>query len=433
MVRSIRRLRVYGLPLALALGVLLTPSPALSQAKPRAAAPSAADLNSALQTTARTTAPAVVQIFTTSYSAGDGIVPRPAELITTERASGSGVIVDPDGYIVTNVVKGAERVRVELPLPGAGQSILSARSRTVMGRVVGIDLETDLAVVREERNLAALTFGDSGAAGQPDRAGRWQSARLPQLGVARRGERHRAAARTGVADDLRTDRRLDQSGSSGGPLSIASTSSRRRFATRASPCWSSLRRRATSRARCTSRSASPAACDAVIGVRPQTVTPLLATALGLARDDGVILADVRPGPGAWASSPAIWWCAGRGRGEQPPALVNLYRRFVGDVVMLDILRDGKPMQVPVAMTERDDQLSQLASTIRGHALGAARHPRRRPDQGHRRDPPRRACERGRGRVNGRRAFDARAGGLAQGDVSTPSTANPSRASPTCGR
>ena len=38
-----------------------------------------------------------------------------------------------------------------------------------------------------------------------------------------------------------------------------------------------------------------------IGVRPQTVTPVLATALGLSRDHGVVLADVVPGgPGAQA-------------------------------------------------------------------------------------------------------------------------------------
>src|SRR4029453_938536 len=167
MVRNTGRVREcgLGLVLALALGVLLTPSPALSQAKPRAQVPTAAaDMSSALQAAARTAAPAVVQIFTTSFAAGDGIVPRPTELITTERASGSGIIVDPDGYILTNahVVRGAERVRVEVPQPSAGRSILSARSRPVVGKVVGLDLETDLAVVKvEERNLSALTFGDS--------------------------------------------------------------------------------------------------------------------------------------------------------------------------------------------------------------------------------------------------------------------------------
>ena len=47
-------------------------------------------------------------------------------------------------------------------MPGNGQSILASRSRTVSGRIVGLDLETDLAVLKvEERNLPALAFGDS--------------------------------------------------------------------------------------------------------------------------------------------------------------------------------------------------------------------------------------------------------------------------------
>ena len=78
----------------------------------------------------RARGPAVVEIFTTSYAPGDGLVPRTADLVTTQRASGSGVIVDPDGYIVTNahVVRGAQRIRVEVPA-GARRSILSARGR----------------------------------------------------------------------------------------------------------------------------------------------------------------------------------------------------------------------------------------------------------------------------------------------------------------
>jgi serine protease Do len=84
--------------------------------------------------------------------------------VTTQRASGSGVIVDPDGYIITNahVVTGARRLRVEIQLPPDGQSILSGPSRTAEASIVGIDLETDLAVIKvDERHLAALPFGDS--------------------------------------------------------------------------------------------------------------------------------------------------------------------------------------------------------------------------------------------------------------------------------
>jgi len=378
MVRNIRRASERGVPLVLALGVLLTASPAFSQAKPRAAAPTpplASDLSGALQAAARAAAPAVVQIFTTSFAAGDGIVPRPAELITTERASGSGVIVDPEGYIVTNahVVRGAERVRVELPHPGAGQSILSARSRSVVGRVVGLDLETDLAVVKvEERNLAALSFGDSDAlqAGQIVLAvgsplGFTNSV---SLGVVS------AIARQLEADSpmiyVQTDASISP-GSSGGPLVdlggrvvgintlVANRGTGAEGLGFAAP--SNIARTVYEQIRKSGR-----VRRGDIGVRPQTITPLLATGLGLARDEGVILSDVRPGsPAARAGlKPGDIAIALDGRpmenGRQ--LQVGLYRHYVGEVVTLDILRDGETKKFPVAMTERDDQLSQLTTS-----------------------------------------------------------------------
>jgi hypothetical protein len=92
----------------------------------------------------------VVQIFATSYTAGDGLLPRSGDLIRTERASGSGVIVDPAGYIITNahVVRGAGRLRVEVPRPSKGTSILGSASDVVGAQIVGMDLETDLAVLK---------------------------------------------------------------------------------------------------------------------------------------------------------------------------------------------------------------------------------------------------------------------------------------------
>src|SRR5262249_39257622 len=131
--------------------VALTASAAVAQpqARPRPPAAAAA-LSSALEATAGSVGPAVVEIFTTAFTPADGLLPRTAHLVNTERASGSGVIVDPDGFIVTNahVVRGAQRLRVEIMVAADGQSILARHTRSVMGQVVGVDLETDLAVVR---------------------------------------------------------------------------------------------------------------------------------------------------------------------------------------------------------------------------------------------------------------------------------------------
>jgi serine protease DegQ len=76
--------------------------------------------------------------------------PLPPE---TQLSLGSGVIVSREGYILTNdhVVEGVSDIQVTL-----------ADGRTVAGKIVGSDPDTDLAVVRiTANNLTPVTFGQS--------------------------------------------------------------------------------------------------------------------------------------------------------------------------------------------------------------------------------------------------------------------------------
>src|SRR6185436_18765451 len=71
----------------------------------------------------------------------------------TQLSLGSGVIVSREGYILTNdhVVEGVTDIQVTLH-----------DGRTVIGKTVGTDPDTDLAVVRvNAANLTAITFGQS--------------------------------------------------------------------------------------------------------------------------------------------------------------------------------------------------------------------------------------------------------------------------------
>ena len=70
-----------------------------------------------------------------------------------ENSLGSGVIVSSQGLILTNnhVVEAADEIEIAL-----------ADGRTMPGRVVGTDPETDLAVIKVDmKNLPAITFGRS--------------------------------------------------------------------------------------------------------------------------------------------------------------------------------------------------------------------------------------------------------------------------------
>jgi len=70
-------------------------------------------------------------------------------------SGGSGVIISKDGYILTNnhVIEGAQQIQVEL-----------TDKRVLPAKIIGVDPDTDLAVIKiEGSDFPAITLGDSQA------------------------------------------------------------------------------------------------------------------------------------------------------------------------------------------------------------------------------------------------------------------------------
>ena len=348
------------------------PARATPPAQARGAATSP-DLSATLEATARLVAPAVVQIFTTAYAPGSGVVPHSADLVTTQRGSGSGVIVDPSGYVITNahVVMGAQRLRVEIPMPG-GTSILAAPRRSVAAQLVGLDVETDLAVLRvDATGLPTVPFGDS----DDLRAGQVVLAFGSPLGLDNSVSLGvvSAVARQLEPDSpmiyVQTDASINP-GSSGGPLVdtrgrlvgintlIVSRGGGNDGLGFAAP--SNIVRAVYEQIRATGR-----VRRGDIGVRAQTVTPALAAGLALPRSTGVVLADVLPGsPAAKAGlrpGDMVLALDGKPMENSRQLQVNLYRRLIGEAVQLEVLREGQTLRATVAVGERQDRLGIAGS------------------------------------------------------------------------
>lgn len=133
--------------------------------------------------------------------------PRPT------RGVGSGFIIDPKGYILTNnhVIDGATRITIGL--------LTGERFR---GKVIGIDKETDLAIIKIDapRDLPVMKFGDSNAA----QVGDWVLAigspfgldQTVTAGIISKKERD-SQQFTSFQRFLQTDAAINR-GNSGGPL-----------------------------------------------------------------------------------------------------------------------------------------------------------------------------------------------------------------------
>jgi serine protease Do len=332
------------------------------------------ELSQSLQELSERVSRSVVQIFVTGYPVPDDDERTAAEP-ALERSSGSGVIVDPDGYIVTNahVVARATRVEVELSLAASGDppgsSVLRRRGRLVGAQVVALDVETDLAVLKiEARGLPVLPFGDSEAL----RPGQIVLAFGSPLGLDSSVTMGvvSAVARQLAPEDpmiyIQTDASINP-GNSGGALVdtegrligistlIYSQSGGNEGIGFAAP--SNIVRNVFTQIRKTGR-----VTRGEIGIHAQTMTPLLAEALGVTSDANVILADVAPGgPAARAGlqpGDLVLALDGKRMENGRQLKINLYTR-PQETVTLEIQRGERRLSVRVPVAERDPSLGRL--------------------------------------------------------------------------
>jgi serine protease Do len=337
------------------------------------------ELSQSLQELSDKVSPSVVQIFVTSYAE-----PSDEEHVATEpileRTSGSGVILDPDGYIVTNahVVARAIRLEVELSLAASGgkpgASVLRRRGKVLGGQIVAVDTETDLAVLKvEATGLPVLPFGDSEAL----RPGQLVLAFGSPLGLESSVTMGvvSAVARQLAPEDpmiyVQTDASINP-GNSGGPLVdtegrlvgvstlIYSQSGGNEGIGFAAP--SNIVRNVFSQIRKTGR-----VRRGDIGVHSQTITPLLAEALGIASDAGVVLGDVMPGgPAARAGlqpGDLVLALDGKKMENGRQFRINVYTRGINDMVTLDVQRGERRMSVRVPVGERTTDSSRLSELV----------------------------------------------------------------------
>ena len=116
--------------------------------------------------------PAVVEVIVNGYGATDD-GGRVSNQISRRQSSGSGVVVDPSGYIITNahVIQGAINLKVltASSRPSGAESGKNLRPAPVDAKVLGIDRESDLALLKiEVENLTVLPLGDSDKLRQGD-------------------------------------------------------------------------------------------------------------------------------------------------------------------------------------------------------------------------------------------------------------------------
>ena len=353
---------------AAVLYVALAATPALSAPNPQA---QISQFSKSIEDAVERVLPSVVQVITSGYRAA---VPGQStrSLLSRTQGSGSGVIVDPNGYIVTNahVVAGARRIQVRLPLVTSGgevgESILLRSGDLVGATLVGIDRETDLAVLKIPRTgLPALQLADSDdvrtgmvvlAFGSP-----FGLENSVSMGVVSAKARQLAADSPMIY--IQTDATINP-GNSGGPLvdstgrvigintlilSQAGGSDGIGFA-----APSNIVRFVYEQIKTNFR-----VQRGIIGVGVQTITPGLARGLGLPREFGVLVSDVHPGSPAAAAGVQIGDIVlamdGRPMENGRQLEVNIYSKTIGSAITLDIARGADTIRRRVEVVARPNE------------------------------------------------------------------------------
>jgi serine protease Do len=358
----------------------MSQTPAPATAAPAKLPDTLHDLSEALQVLSHRVGRAVVQIFSTGYAISDeGDDGTNTAMITRQKATGSGVIVSADGYIVTNrhVVANARHIRVRIAaVPGVPgrESILRPSGKMLEARVIGVDRDTDLAIIKIDRTgLPHLALGDSDRL----RQGQLVMAFGNPLGLENSVSMGvvSSVARQIRPDDpmiyIQTDAPINP-GNSGGPLVdpeghlmgintfILSQSGGSEGLGFAIP--SNIVKNVYTQIRKDGH-----VHRGEIGVSSQTITPAMAAGLHLPQDWGVVVADVDPdGPAKEAGlqvGDVVLSVNGKAMENARQLQVNLYRYQVGEKVKVEVQRGRERLAyaVPVVVQEDDpDRFADLA-------------------------------------------------------------------------
>ena len=315
----------------------------------------------------------MVQIFSTGYArTEEGEDQSNTSLLSKQTNTGSGVILTADGYIVTNnhVVDNARKIEVKLPTRGTTRT----QGMNLIAKVVGVDHETDLAVLKVEgKNLATLALGDSSVLKQ----GQLVMAFGNPFGL-------EGSASTGVVSSI--SRRLKQDD----PMSYIQTDAPINPGNSGGPLVDAEGRVVGINTMIYTRSGGSEGIGFAIpsnivktvysqilkdghvhrghiGVSVQSISSALAKGLKLPQDWGVIVADLEPdGPAEKAGvmvGDIIQTLDGKPIEDASELENAIYRMTVSQDVQVSVLREGKTIKMTVPVHEREDDPTRFADMV----------------------------------------------------------------------
>jgi len=312
-------------------------------------------------------------VLVSGYGSSEEGEGQQVSLLTRQRSTGSGVVVDPGGYIITNahVVRGAVNIRVSIP------AMKTVSDAPMEAKIVGVDRGTDLALIKVERTgLPTLAFGNSDALHQGDIVLAVGSPiglkNSVSMGVV-------SAPARQISEDnplayIQTDASINP-GNSGGALVnaegrlvginsfIYTQSGGSQGIGFAIP--SNIVRNVYDQLRNHGH-----VHRGEIGVFVQDISPVMATALKLARTSGVLVTDVLPGSpaetGGLKPRDIILSMDGRVMEFARDFELTFFRRQKGDKISVKVLRNGQEMaqSITIDVAEEEDDEVKLADTVK---------------------------------------------------------------------